>query len=83
MRDGRGIRITVLAGAHCRGRHILVRLTQRAPLEAGGSLEALQEVLGHSSIVTTQRFARPGEAHVQAEAEKIGWLVTPWVTGRC
>ena len=40
-------------------------------LEAGGSLAALQEILGHASIVTTQRYGRLGEAHVQAEAERI------------
>ena len=50
-------------------------------LEAGGSLAALQEILGHASIVTTQRYGRLGEAHVQAEAERIqGRLVTPLVT---
>ena len=47
-------------------------------LEAGGSLAALQEILGHASIVTTQRYARLGEAHVQAEASRIqGQLGTP------
>lgn len=40
-------------------------------LEAGGSLAALQEILGHASIVTTQRYGRLGEAHVQAEAARI------------
>lgn len=40
-------------------------------LEAGGSLAALQEILGHASIVTTQRYGRLGEAHVQAEAKRI------------
>ena len=50
-------------------------------LEAGGSLAALQEILGHASIVTTQRYGRLGEAHVQAEAARIGeQLVTPVVT---
>lgn len=50
-------------------------------LEAGGSLAALQEILGHASIVTTQRYGRLGEAHVQAEAERIqGRMVTPVVT---
>lgn len=47
-------------------------------LEAGGSLAALQEILGHASIVTTQRYGRLGEAHVQAEAQRIqGQLGTP------
>ena len=50
-------------------------------LEAGGSLAALQEILGHASIVTTQRYGRLGEAHVQAEAQRIqGRMVTPVVT---
>ena len=40
-------------------------------LEDGGSLAALQELLGHSTIVTTQRYARLGEAHVRAEVERI------------
>lgn len=46
-------------------------------LEVGGSLAALQELLGHSTIVTTQRYARLGETHVQAEAKRIqGRLAT-------
>ena len=50
-------------------------------LEAGGSLAALQEILGHASIVTTQRYGRLGEAHVQAEAARIqGQLGTPYGT---
>lgn len=50
-------------------------------LEAGGSLAALQSVLGHSSIVTTQRYARLAEAHVQDEAKKVlGRLVPQVVT---
>jgi integrase/recombinase XerD len=40
-------------------------------LEAGGSLAALQEILGHASIVTTQVYARLSEEHVRAEAERI------------
>lgn len=44
-------------------------------LERGGSLAALQELLGHSTIVTTQRYGRLGETHVQAEAAKVGRLV--------
>ena len=52
-------------------------------LEAGGSLAALQEILGHASIVTTQRYGRLGEPHVRAEAERIqGRLVTGVVTPR-
>jgi hypothetical protein len=40
-------------------------------LEAGGSLAALQEILGHSTILVTQRYARLNEAHVRAEVERL------------
>ena len=49
-------------------------------LERGGSLAALQELLGHSTIVTTQHYGRLGETHVQAEAAKVGRLVPNLVT---
>jgi len=41
-------------------------------LEEGASLAALQQVLGHASIVTTQRYARLGDAYVKAEAARVG-----------
>jgi integrase len=41
-------------------------------LERGGSLAALQAILGHSTIVTTQRYARLSDDHVRAEVERIG-----------
>lgn len=45
-------------------------------LERGGSLAALQQILGHSSIVTTQRYARLTDELVRREAERIGGSAT-------
>jgi len=40
-------------------------------LERGGSLTALQEMLGHSDMKLTQRYGRPGEQAVAIEAAMV------------
>jgi len=40
-------------------------------LESGGSLQALQEILGHGSIRMTQRYARLSDEHVLLEARRV------------
>jgi len=40
-------------------------------LEKGGSLAALQQVLGHTTVVTTQRYARLTDEYVVEEAKRV------------
>lgn len=40
-------------------------------MERSGSLAALQQVLGHTSITTTQRYARLSDEAVMLEAMRL------------
>jgi len=40
-------------------------------LEYGGNLATLQKILGHASIVTTERYARLTDEHVRAETLRL------------
>ncbi len=43
-------------------------------LERGGSLAALQQVLGHADISTTQRYAKLGDEALMREAARLGQI---------
>lgn len=47
-------------------------------VERGGSLPALQQILGHASIVTTQMYARLSDESVRREAARIHGVETRW-----
>ena len=49
-------------------------------LEAGGSKEALQRILGHSTIRLTERYGALGDEAVFSEAERVGRRVSSRVT---
>jgi integrase len=45
-------------------------------IESGGSLPALQQILGHASVVTTQMYARLSDEAVRREAARINGAAT-------
>lgn len=45
-------------------------------IEGGGSLPALQQILGHASVVTTQLYARLSDDAVRREAARINGAAT-------
>jgi len=40
-------------------------------LEAGGELPMLQEILGHASVITTQRYGRPNAKAIRADSARV------------
>jgi len=71
-------RLSGVAGFHV---HQLRHTFSCRWIERGGSLPALQQVLGHASVVTTQQYARLSDEHVRREAARIsgtsGWNFQP------
>ena len=49
-------------------------------LEAGGELPMLQEILGHASVVTTQRYGRPNAKAIRGDASRVFslWEAPSW-----
>lgn len=60
--------LTAIEGFHC---HQMRHTFACQWLERGGSLAALQQILGHASIETTQRYARLTDEVVMRESERI------------
>jgi integrase len=64
-------RIRRLSGVSRFHPHQLRHTYACAWLEKGGSLAALQQMLGHASIVTTQRYAKLTDEAVQREVARV------------
>ena len=47
-------------------------------IERKGSLVALQQIFGHASVVTTQRYARLSDDAVRREAERLAEVAPGW-----
>src|ERR1044071_9278059 len=67
VRD-RGARATAIARFHA---HQMRHTFACQWLEKGGSLADLQQILGHASIETTQRYGRISDDVVQCEAARL------------
>ncbi len=59
---------TGIEGFHC---HQMRHTFACQWIERGGSLAALQQILGHASVVTTQRYARLSDDAVRREAARL------------
>ena len=59
--------------SECKGFHVhqLRHTFACRYLERGGQLAALQQILGHASIKTTERYARLLHAHVMQDAQRV------------
>jgi integrase len=64
-------RIVKLSGVSRFHMHQLRHTAACRWIENGGSLQALQEILGHGSVRMTQRYARLSSEHVLAEARRV------------
>jgi len=69
---GDGSRVTGIARFHV---HQMRHTFACQWLERGGNLAAQQQILGHASIETTQRYARLSDEVVMREAKRLAVAV--------